>query len=95
MTNFLQTPNKLLSKKKRHINKSKRKTSIRKISSRKATISSLDSSDKKKLPVPILAIIKLESKVKDIDIAMISVGTYCAAYYLKSTQIFAISMKDI
>ena len=53
MTNFLQTPNKLSSKKKRQINKSKQKTSITKTSLRKAIISSLDSSNKKKLPILI------------------------------------------
>ena len=47
MTNFLQTPNKLSSKKRRQINKSKRKTSIAETNSKKATINSLDSSDKK------------------------------------------------
>ena len=52
MTNFLQTPNKLFSKKMRQINKSKRKTSIGETSSKKAIISSLDSFDKKELPVP-------------------------------------------
>ena len=55
MTDFLQTPNKLSSKKRRQINKSMRKTSIGETSSRKATISSLSSSDKKELPVPIPA----------------------------------------
>ena len=47
MTDFLQTPNKLYSKKRKQINKSKQKTSRKKTSSRKVTISSLDSSDKK------------------------------------------------
>ena len=52
MTDFLQTPNKLSSKKRRQINKSKRKTSIGETSSKKATISSLDSSDKKNCRFP-------------------------------------------
>lgn len=43
MTNFLQTLNKLFNKKKRQINKSKRKTSLGKISLKKAIISSLNS----------------------------------------------------
>ena len=47
MTNFLQTPNKLSSKKKRQINKNKQKASIGEISLNKATINSLKSSDKK------------------------------------------------
>ena len=45
MTNFLQIPNKLSGKKKRQINKRKQKTNIGETSSRKATISSLDSFD--------------------------------------------------
>ena len=53
MTDFLQTPNKLSSKKRRQINKSKRKASIEESSSRKATINSLESSNKKELPIPI------------------------------------------
>ena len=40
MTDFLQTPNKLSSKKRRQINKSKQKASIEESSSRKATINS-------------------------------------------------------
>ena len=47
MIDFLQTPNKLFSKKRRQINKSKRRTSIEETSSRTATISSLENSDKK------------------------------------------------
>ena len=39
MTNFLQILNKLLSKKKRQINKKKKKTNIKDISSRKVNIS--------------------------------------------------------
>ena len=95
MTDFLQTPNKLSSKKKRQINKSKQKASIRETSSRKATISSLESSDKKELPVSISAIKISKFKTKDIDIAMISTDAYCITYCLKKTQVFVISMKDI
>ena len=83
MTDFLQTPNKLSSKKRRQINKSMRKTSIGETSSRKATISSLGSSDKKELPVPIPATKTSEPKTKDIDIAMIGVDAYRAACCLK------------
>ncbi len=43
MTDSLQTPNKLFSKKRKQINKSKRKASIGETSSRKATINNLDS----------------------------------------------------
>ncbi len=70
-------------KKRRQINKSKQKASIGETSSRKATINSLDTSDKEELPV-LLAVIKTsEPKIKDIDIAMIGGDTYRAAYYLK------------
>ena len=48
ITNFLQMPNKLSSKKKRQINKNKLKTSIGETSLRKTTNSSLDSFVKKK-----------------------------------------------
>ena len=95
MTDFLQTPNKLSSKKRRQINKSMRKISIGETSSRKATISSLDSSDKKELPVPIPAKKTSEPKTKDIDIAMIGADAYRAACRLKGAQVFAVSMKDI
>ena len=95
MTDFLQTSNKLSSKKKRQINKGRWKMSIRDTSSRKVTISSLDSSDKKELLVPIPAIKKSDPKFKDIDIAMISANSYCAAGYLKNAQVCTISMKDI
>ena len=95
MTNFLQTPNKLSSKKRRQINKSKRKASLGETSSRKAIISSLDSPDKKESLVSISAIIKSEPKAKDIDIAMIGVNAYCAACRLKKAQVFTVSMRDI
>ena len=95
MTDFLHTPNKLFSKKRRQINKSKQKTSIGETSVKKAIMRSLDSSDKKELPVPILATKKSNPKAKNIDIAMISADTYCAACRLKRAQLFAISMRDI
>lgn len=47
ITDFLQMINKLSSKKRKQINKSKRKASLRETSSRKSIISSLNSSDKK------------------------------------------------
>ena len=50
-TDFLQMPHKLSSKKRRQINKIKQKANIREISSKKAIISSLESFDKKELPV--------------------------------------------
>ncbi len=83
MTNFLQIPNKLSSKKKRQINKSKRKTSIGETNERKAIFSSLDSSDKKELLVPILAIKTSEAKTQDINIDMIGADAYCVACCLK------------
>ena len=95
MTNFLQTVNKLFSKKKRQINKSKRKTSLGKTSLKKATINNLHSYEKKKSPVPIPAIIKSNPKAKDTDIAIIGADSYCAAYCIKKTQVFAVSIKDI
>ena len=88
-------PNKLFNKKRRSINKNKQKASIKKTSSRKATISSLESSDKKKLSVPIPAIKILEFKAKDIDIAMIGADAYCIACCLKKAQVFIVSMRDI
>lgn len=58
MTEFLQTPNELSNKKKRQINKSKWKRSIRESRSREVIISYLDSFDKKELSVSILVTIK-------------------------------------
>lgn len=55
----------------------------------------MNSSDKKKLIVFILAIKKLKFKIEDINIAMIDINAYCVVYYLKKTQIFTILMKDI
>lgn len=95
ITDFLQMPNKLLSKKKRQINKSKQKTSKGKTNLGKAIISNLDNSNKKKLSVFIVAIKTLKLKAKNIDIAMIGTDVYCAACYLKKTQVFAVSMRNI
>ncbi len=95
MTDFLQIPSKLFSKKKKQINKSKQKASIGKTSSWKATINSLHNFDKKELLVPLAATKTSESKAKDINISMISTDTYCAACHLKRAQVFAISMRDI
>ena len=82
MTDFLQEPNKLSSKKRRQINESKLKASIRETSSRKVTISSLDNSNKKKLPILILTTKTSEPKTKDIDIAMIGADVYHAVCHL-------------
>ena len=95
MNDFLEMSNKLFSKKKRQINKSKRKISIEEINSKKATISSLDSSDKKKLLVPMPATKKSDLKAKNINIAMIGPDSYCAACCLKKAQLFDILIRDI
>lgn len=73
----------MFSKKKRQINKSKQKTSIGKTGSRKATISSLDSSDKKELPIPLAVTKTSIPKAKNINIAIIGMDTYCITCYLK------------
>ena len=73
----------MFNKKRRQINKSRQKASKRETSSRKATISSLNSSVKKELLVPILTIKKVEPKAEDIDIAIIDADAYCAASCLK------------
>ena len=85
MTNFLKILNKLSSKKKRQINKSRQKTNIEETSLKKATISSLDSFDKKELLVSIPAIKKLDHKAKVIDIVMIGMDVYYVACCLKET----------
>ena len=64
MTNFLQTPDKFFSKKRRQINKNKIKTSIEEINSRTTIINNLASFDKKKLLVPLAAIKKSKPKTK-------------------------------
>lgn len=83
MTHFLQMPNKLFSKKRKQINQSKRKANIREISLRKTTINSLESSDKKELPVSILITKKLKFKAKNIDLAKISIDVYSIVCLLK------------
>ena len=87
--------NKLSNKKRRQINKKKQKTSEGETSSRKTTISNLDSFDKKELPVTMLVIKKSNSKEKNNNIAMIGANAYRAACCLKRTQVFAVSMRDI
>ena len=62
---------------------------------KKTTISSLNSFDKKELPVHIPATKKLDAKAKNIDIVMIGADTYCAAFFLKRTQVFSVLMQDI
>ena len=73
----------MFSKKRKQIIKNKRKINIGEINSRKAIISSLESFDKKKLPVFIPAIKISKSKVKNINIAIIGADAYCIAYCLK------------
>ncbi len=71
------------------------KGKYRKTSARKATINSLDSSDKKQLPVPLAITKTSEPKAKDIDIAMIGADAYRVNCHLKRVQVFAVSMRDI
>ena len=94
ITDFLQTPNKFSSKKKRQINKNKQKRSIEETSSKNATINNLDSSNKKELQVPILAIKESDLKAKNIAIAMIDAEAYCTACCLKEAQGFDVSMAE-
>lgn len=91
----MQTLNKLCNRKKRQINKSKQKISIKKTSLKITTISSLDYFDNKKLPVPILVVKKSELKAKNNNIAMISMHAYCVTCCLKKAHIFAILIQDI
>ena len=55
----------------------------------------MDSSDKKELPVLIPITKKSDFRAKNIDIDIIGADVYCAAYYLKRAQVFAISKRDI
>ena len=55
----------------------------------------MDSSDKKDLPVPILATKKSDPKAEDIYIVMIGADAYRAACHLKRAQIFAVLIRDI
>lgn len=95
MNDFLQMLYKLLSKKRRQINKTKQKSNVKKTSLRKATISSLNNSVKKELLILILVIKISKPKIQDINITMIDADIYCAACHLKKAQVFAISMGDI
>lgn len=80
---FLQARNKLYSKKKRQKKRSKQKASIKETSWKKATISNVDTSDKIEFPVSIPSTKILKSKIKDIDIVMISKDAYCTVCSLK------------
>ena len=95
ITDFLQTLNKLSSKKKKQINKSKQNKNIKKTSKRKATISSFDSFNKIAMLIPILTTKKSNPNAKDIDITIIGMDVYCATFHLKKAQVIAISMKNI
>ena len=55
----------------------------------------MKSSDKKELPALILITKILESKVKDINISMISADAYYITYYLEKDKAFVILMRDI
>ena len=72
----------MFNKKKRQINKSKQKASIKDISLRKAIISNLSNYDKEQLSIFLLAIKKSSSKIQDIDITMVSANTYYIVCYL-------------
>ena len=76
--------NKLSSKKRKQINKSKQKISIEEINSKKVIISSLDNFDKKELLISILAIKESDPKAKNINIAIIGMNIYYAVYCLKN-----------
>lgn len=82
-------------KNRRQINKSKQKASCGEISSNKAIMRNLNSSDKKELPVFIPAIIKSKHQAKDIDIVIICADAYCAACRWKRAQVFTIFMRNI
>lgn len=86
LTDFLEMPNKLLGKKRRQINKSKQKISLREISPPKTIISNWNSSNKKELPVFTLAIITSQLKAKDYDIAIFGVDIYCATCHWKKLK---------
>lgn len=88
-------PNKLFCKKRKQINRSKQKANIRETSTQKVIINSLDSFDKKKLPVLILVIKTSKPKAQNIDIAMIAVDAYCIDCYLQKGRVFVILIKDI
>lgn len=92
-TYFLQTRNKLLTKKKRQIYQNKQKASIRETNSRKTTISSLDNFYKKKFSILITK--TSEPNAQDINIVMINTDAYCATCCLIWAQLFAVSIRNI
>ena len=95
ITDFLQMMNKLSSKKRKLINKSKQKICIEKTTSRIPIINNWHNSNKKELQLSIPETIISKPKVKNIDIAMIDADAYCAAYYLKKASLFTLSIRDI
>ena len=68
---------------------------IRETNSRKATINSLQNSDKKELTVSLVITKISKPKAKNIDIAMIGADAYYIVYHLKRAQVFTISIKNI
>lgn len=85
----------MFSKNRKLINKSKQKINIGENSLGKATISSLDSFNKKKLSVPISIVKKSDPKNKNINIVIISVDICNIVYYLNKAQMFIVLIKDI
>lgn len=55
----------------------------------------MKNTDKKELPVSILATKTSQLKVKNIDIVMIGANTYYVACRLKKAQVFIISIRNI
>lgn len=76
------------------MNKAKKKFIMGNTNSKTAIFSNLNNFDKKTQLSSVLLKKQLIFNIKNIDIAMINVDTYCIACYLKRVQVFVISQKN-
>lgn len=87
--NFLKTPEKMLKKKRRFINISKRKQSISKM----VIISTSHKSGKNGLSILTLKIEISTLAIKQIGVAIIDADAYYTTCKIKVAQVFVISMR--
>lgn len=92
LNDFLRISQKILNKKRQLINTSKKKQSMNKQKLKTVIVSFLDNFDIKGLPILIRL---LSFSIKEVDIAMIDINTYCIACKLKSAQVFVVSMRNL
>lgn len=82
-------------KKRYLVNTIKQKSSINKLKSKTAFMSSLSYANKKGLPILILKANLLILTIKKVNVTIINTNVYCMTRKFKKTQIFTISMKNL